>query len=112
MGHKEIVYNVNSSTYGKRCLFLYITEPFCTKELSDKHQNQWQAKEIARIIGSRGFVVDVADYQFSSPVFKGSSEARTQVGGLVTAAVGHAALTDEILDGLFNTAYESTILKM
>ena len=64
--HKDIIYNVNNSNEGKRCLFLYITDPFCTKKVSAKHQNQWQAIEIARIIGSRGYIVDVANFQAKS----------------------------------------------
>ncbi len=64
--HKDIVYNVNHARESKRCLFIYITEPFCAREISDIHQNQWQAVELARIIGSRGFVVDVANYQKKS----------------------------------------------
>lgn len=58
------------------------------------------------------YAVDISDYLFSSPVFKGSSEARTQVGGLATKAIGADALTDETLDTLFQTAYENTVLKM
>lgn len=54
----------------------------------------------------------VMDYLFTSPVFKGSSEARTQVGGLVTKAVGAENLTDQELNDLFNTAASNTTLKM
>ncbi len=61
--HKNLVYNVNKATKGKRCLLIYITEPFYSKNASNKHQNQWQAREMARIIGTRGFIVDVANYQ-------------------------------------------------
>ena len=51
------------------------------------------------------------DYLFTSPVFKGSSEARTQVGGLATKAIGSADLEAEI-DKLFSDAYNNTTLKM
>ena len=51
------------------------------------------------------------EYLFTSPVFKGSSEARTQVGGLTTKAIGSADLDAEI-DKLFNDAYNNTTLKM
>ena len=51
------------------------------------------------------------DYLFTSPVFKGSSEARTQVGGLATKAIGSADLEKEI-DKLFQDAYNNTTLKM
>ncbi len=52
------------------------------------------------------------DYLFTSPVFKGSSEARTQVGGLATKAIGAESLTDEELNKLFTDAYNNTTLKM
>ena len=51
-------------------------------------------------------------YLFTSPVFKGSSEARTQVAGIVTKAVGAENLTDEKLNELFATAESNTALKM
>ena len=51
-------------------------------------------------------------YLFTSPVFKGSSEARTQVAGIVTQAVGAADLTDAKLNELFTTAANNTALKM
>ena len=54
--------NVNAANHNKRCLILYVTEPFHTKVIPDFHQNQWQVKEMARIIGEHGFVVDVAQY--------------------------------------------------
>ena len=54
----------------------------------------------------------VMNYLFTSPVFKGSSEARTQVAGIVTQAVGAAELTDEKLNELFATAANNTALKM
>ena len=60
---RPVIYNANKSkAKQKRCLFLYITNPFRSNIVSEQHQNQWQAKEIARIIGEYGFIVDVADY--------------------------------------------------
>ena len=58
-----------------------------------------------------GYQESAAQYFFSSPVFKGSSEARTQVGGLTTKAIGSAKLEEEI-DKLFSDAYNNTILKL
>ena len=55
---------------------------------------------------------ETMEYLFTSPVFKGSSEARVQVGGLVTKAIGAEDLTDATLDELFNTAKNNTALKM
>lgn len=52
------------------------------------------------------------DYLFTSPVFKGSSEARTQVAGIVTKAIGDTTLTDGELNELFQTAANNTALKM
>lgn len=60
----EVLHNVNGATASKRCLVIYITQPFLDKSVSNAHQNQWQAKEMARIIGSMGYIVDVTHYQY------------------------------------------------
>ena len=53
------------------------------------------------------------NYLFVSPVFKGSSEARTQVAGIATKAIGEKEeLTDAKLNELFETAANNTALKM
>ena len=57
----SLIPNVNKTNYHKKCLLVYITHPFVRK-ISDTHQNQWQAIEMARIIGTFGYNVDVADY--------------------------------------------------
>lgn len=59
----DIVKNVNHGHSEKRCLLIYITIPFREKTVSDRHQNFWQARELARLIGKRGYQVDVIDYQ-------------------------------------------------
>lgn len=59
----DIVKNVNHENYNKKCLLVYITAPFKEKIVSDRHQNFWQAKELARLIGKQGYQVDVIDYQ-------------------------------------------------
>lgn len=58
------------------------------------------------------YINECSDILFSSPVFKGSSEARTQVGGLATEAISLENMTDEALNGLFQKAYENTVMKM
>lgn len=55
--------NVNGTTYDKQCLLLYITRPFWGKTINRSHQNQWQARELARIIGEFGYNVDVIHYR-------------------------------------------------
>lgn len=59
----SVLQNVNNATYSKRCLLVYMTAPFKQKEISQVHQNYWQCKEMARIIGEYGYVVDVVDYE-------------------------------------------------
>ena len=59
---QRVYYNVNNAKYKKRCLLIYIVDPFIEKAFPERHQNLWQAKEMARIIGTRGYVVDVVDY--------------------------------------------------
>ena len=38
---------------------LYVLEPFKAASVNINHQNQWQARELARIVGEFGFNVDV-----------------------------------------------------
>ena len=59
---KDTACNVNGTSYDKTCLFIYIVTPFQKENLSDTHQNIWQAKEWARIIGTYGYNVDVINY--------------------------------------------------
>ena len=60
---KSVLENVFNSNNEKNCLLLYVKAPFTQNEESAAHQNQWQTKEIARIITSLGYNVDVMDYQ-------------------------------------------------
>lgn len=61
-GFDEIYENVNKTKSGRNCLILYITAPFRERRLSKEHQNIWQTKELARVIGEFGYNVDVIDY--------------------------------------------------
>lgn len=64
---KPFIENVNSTTYTKKCLLVYITAPFIVKKISDSHQNQPQAVEMARVIGEFGYNVDVIMYTLKNP---------------------------------------------
>lgn len=55
--------NVNGTKFGKNCLLLYITIPFKERHFPDTHQNLWQAKELAKVIGEFGYNVDVVNYK-------------------------------------------------
>ena len=57
------------------------------------------------------YAASVGEYQFSSPVFKGSDEARIQVGTIFAACAGAEDLNGAI-DGIFSTAESNTRLKM
>lgn len=59
---QRVYYNVNNAKHKKRCLLVYIVGPFIQKSFPERHQNLWQAKEMARIIGTRGYIVDAIDY--------------------------------------------------
>lgn len=63
-GHQSFIQNVNNSHYSKKCLLVYITYPFevPAENISDSHQNQKQAVEMARVIGTFGYNVDVAAF--------------------------------------------------
>ena len=54
--------NVNNTSYLKNCLMLYIIYPFDENVVDVTHQNQWQVKELARMVGEFGFNVDVVNY--------------------------------------------------
>ena len=64
VGVKPFFVNVNHTNYNKRCLIAYITRPFTVApdKISDSHQNQKQAVEMARVIGTFGYNVDVVNY--------------------------------------------------
>jgi hypothetical protein len=54
--------NVNRTRYVKNALIVYVALPFVSKTIDLGHQNQWQAKELARLLGEFGFNVDVIDF--------------------------------------------------
>lgn len=58
----NICINVNRSNFSMNCLLLYVLEPFKNGNISNNHQNQWQVRELARIVGEFGINVDVARY--------------------------------------------------
>ncbi len=61
---------------------------------------------------SASYVESVSDQLYLSPVFKGSSEARTQAASIVSQCLAEASLTDERIDDIFQTAYENVLKKM
>ena len=58
------------------------------------------------------YAAKAAQYFFTSPVFKGSSEARNQVGTIYAACVTAGADLDNQIDSIFETAVKNTKLKM
>lgn len=69
-GIDEVIENVNHESYLRRALLIYITSPFTTKEIKRNHQNFLQTREMARIIGTRGYVVDAVHYQMKYVTLK------------------------------------------
>lgn len=67
----SVLQNVNNSAYSKRCLLVYMTAPFKQKNISQVHQNYWQCKEMAHILGKYGYIVDVVDYENKYARLKG-----------------------------------------
>ena len=61
---------------------------------------------------NRVYAANVTDYFFTSPVFKGSSEARTQVGTIFASCVAAGDNLDAQIDNIFATAESNTKLKM
>ncbi len=62
--------NVLSTSNSKNCLILYITAPFVGPERSKEHQNYSQLLELADIVASYGYNVDVVDYNAKSVNFR------------------------------------------
>lgn len=58
------------------------------------------------------YAVNATEYFFTSPVFKGSSEARNQVGTIYAACVAAGDDLNNQIDGIFTTAENNTKLKM
>ena len=58
------------------------------------------------------YAVSATEYFFTSPVFKGSSEARNQVGTIYAACVTAGDNLASQIDGIFTTAENNTKLKM
>jgi hypothetical protein len=54
--------NVNDTDFHRNALIVYVALPFVSKTPDLGHQNQWQAKELAKVIGEFGFNVDVIDF--------------------------------------------------
>lgn len=58
----RIIENVNKSSFSKNCLLVYVIDPFLCSRIRLGHQNQWQARELARIVGTYGYNVDVVHF--------------------------------------------------
>ena len=54
----------------------------------------------------------IAENTFTSPVFKGSSEARVQVSSIFSACITAGSDLENQIDGIFSTAVNNTRLKM
>ena len=76
----------------------------------------WESKDehtLDRLTAlNANYATSVGDYQFTSPVFKGSSEARVQVGTIFAACVSAGTNLDAQIDSIFQTAVDNTKLKM
>lgn len=58
------------------------------------------------------YVATVSNELFTSPVFKGSSEARTQAASLMTQSLTASDCSDTFLDGIFKVAVDNVHLAM
>lgn len=57
-----LVANVNRTSHARNCLLLYITEPFRENAAPNVHQNRWQVRKLAEIVGEFGYNVDVVNF--------------------------------------------------
>ncbi|MCE1225459.1 MAG: glycosyltransferase [Geobacteraceae bacterium] len=68
LGRRRTLENVCHSMHTRRCLLCYVVAPFLHDgEPNPAHQNQWQAREIARQLDRLGFCVDVINYDNRTP---------------------------------------------
>jgi len=68
LGRYRTLENVWHSSHLRRCLLCYVVAPFLHRgEPNPAHQNQWQTREIARIIDSLGYCVDVVNFDNPKP---------------------------------------------
>ena len=65
---KDKITNVYKTNNQKNALIQYIVHPFLNLNRYERHQNEWQVREIARIISKYGYNVDVVS--FESPFLK------------------------------------------
>lgn len=54
--------NVNRTHHSKNALLVYVALPFVSENPDLGHQNQWQAKELAKVLAEFGYNVDVIDF--------------------------------------------------
>jgi glycosyltransferase involved in cell wall biosynthesis len=57
-----IARNVERTSHPRWCLFLGRVAPFRMPHLPATHQNEWQARELARALSEFGYNVDVVDF--------------------------------------------------
>ncbi|MEZ5275160.1 MAG: hypothetical protein R3F07_02120 [Opitutaceae bacterium] len=60
-GTGRFLHEVAGQGARRRCLLVHLTDPFLRRDVDVKHQNRWQARELARLAGEYGFAVDVID---------------------------------------------------
>ncbi len=74
--------NVNRTRHPQRCLLVYITKPFRNTTELFMHQNRWQVRELARLIGEHGYNVDVIDWYHRRVQLRGTYDliVDSQVG--------------------------------
>jgi glycosyl transferase family 1 len=54
--------NVNGAAHKTHSLLIYVTQPFRTRTSRLIHQNRWQVRELAQLLGRAGYNVDVVEW--------------------------------------------------
>jgi multiple sugar transport system substrate-binding protein len=85
-----------------------------TDEYADASSESGKVAKSLELLQAKvnNYVGNVNNQLFLSPVFKGSSDARTQVGSLMTLCLQQTAISDTWLKTAFQTAIDNTKLKM
>ena len=109
-----LVWSINTG-YSPIRYSAYETEEWAEYCDTDAIAAEYGAKTLEHLQAvSANYVSTVTNDFFSSPVFKGSAEAREQVGSLIGAIMNlsEAECTDDKINALFETAVNNTKAKM
>ena len=117
--YKFLTNSENSAHWATETGYIPVRESSYSNEYyisaCDKTGKTARSLELLKAINAE-YCASVSEYYFSTPSFKGSSTARTQVGALMLNALkdgrNGTTIDDAYLNSKFNTAYNNIVLDM